>query len=289
MSADVSGHELVRGRQRSRWPRWALGQNVVTLLGVITATWAVAALGLYGWLFMRSMQRAGWTLTHLTDLLYLWQTQTGVAFAVAAAILGATAVLYQTAATRRGEEERRARRFVALRAVLPLTLSELTDYAAACAKIHETLLSPTFGIPIVAPGIQCPSLPNGLVDRLAEIIEASDERHTRPLVVLIQHVQIQHARVQRTKVAASGASRSLLFRPNVIAGIVDAAELHARCGNLFIYAREDADSPAAPIHADHVKAALYQVVPSLADTKEVEDELKGRAMNGDESHPWPKN
>ena len=48
-----------------------------------------------------------WTLEHLIALLFLWQTQMGAAFAIAAALLGAGAILYQTETTQRLEEARR--------------------------------------------------------------------------------------------------------------------------------------------------------------------------------------
>lgn len=73
------------------------------------------------------------TWKHLIELLYLWQAQTGAAFALAAAVLGAIVIPHQTGTTRRLEETRRTRRADTLRAVLPLILTELADYAANCA------------------------------------------------------------------------------------------------------------------------------------------------------------
>jgi hypothetical protein len=63
----------------------------------------VFALLLYGALFLRSMGRHGWTLDHLTALLFLWQTQTAAAFALLAALVGSAALVHQTLAAQRRE------------------------------------------------------------------------------------------------------------------------------------------------------------------------------------------
>jgi hypothetical protein len=52
----------------------------------------------YVCLFLRSWSQHGWALEHLTTLLFLWQTQTGAAFALVAALIGAAAIWQQTQA-----------------------------------------------------------------------------------------------------------------------------------------------------------------------------------------------
>ena len=64
----------------------------VLLAIYIVALPAVAAVALYLWLFADSLRR-NWTHRHLIDLLYLWQTQTGAALGVAAAVTGALVVV----------------------------------------------------------------------------------------------------------------------------------------------------------------------------------------------------
>jgi hypothetical protein len=115
---------------------WRLARKpAFAAIGVLAAAPTLAAFGVYVWLFVRSMNRHHWALEHLIALLYLWQTQTGAAFALAAAGLGAIVILHQTGSTRRLEEMRRERRAAALRAMLPLDLMELITYAATCARM----------------------------------------------------------------------------------------------------------------------------------------------------------
>lgn len=256
--------------------------------GGLIAIVTIGALAGYTWLFVRSMQRAGWTLTHLIDLLILWQAQTGVAFAIAAAFIGAAAVLYQTAAARQVEDDKRKRRAEALRATLPMPLSELADYATGCAESYAQLLGHPPDLPIIAPGLQFPSLPVGLSDRFTEMIEASEATHVRPLVLLIRQVQIHHARMQDTRARAEGRHGAILVRQNVITYIVDAAEIYARCDGLFLYARGEPNKAATRIHADDVRRALFLMLSRLSDTDDITEEINRRVAHEEDGRQWPE-
>lgn len=85
------------------WMRWGLWLQVALVASVLT----IVVAGGYGWLFLRSWARHDWALDHLTTLLFLWQIQTGAAFALAVALIGSAVILDQTQAARRQEEERR--------------------------------------------------------------------------------------------------------------------------------------------------------------------------------------
>jgi hypothetical protein len=267
-------------------PRLQRRVSLTTTFGALVAVPTVVMLGVYGWLFLRSMLRQP-TLEHLIALLFLWQTQTGAAFAVAAALIGASVVLHQTATTRRLEETRRERRAAALRAVLPMALTELGDYAVRCAEISATLLTQPNGERIEDPGLRFPPLPAGLVDRLTELIEASEPDHARPLIVLLRRVQIQHARLRETERRASGQGGSILVRARVVGCVIDAAEIYARCEKLFAYARGTAKAPATIISSDDVKSALFPMRPGLSDTDEVKKEIDRYALV-DQNGGWPE-
>lgn len=160
------------------------------VLAALLAVPTFAAAGVYVWLFLRSVTTNP-TLEHLIALLFMWQIQTGDAFALAAALIGAAVVLDQTATTRRLEEIRRARRATALRAVLPLMLTEISDYASRCAGINARLLAQPSNTAIRENrDLGFPDLPAGVVDRLIDLIEASERDHARPLIILAKRVQI---------------------------------------------------------------------------------------------------
>jgi hypothetical protein len=90
-----------------RWVRSHWAHLTETIGGIGVTVLAVTGIGLavYVVLFMRAMLRQ-LTLEHLIALLNLWQTQTGATFAIAAALIGAVAILRQTPATKGASAER---------------------------------------------------------------------------------------------------------------------------------------------------------------------------------------
>ena len=175
----------------------------------IAWTTGVLILVLYGGLFLRSMLRDP-TLKHLIELLVVWQTQTGAAIAVAAAFIGARAVIHQTKTTERIEADKKARRAVAIRAVLPLTLAELEDYATRSAEIYLRLSPEWERILFKVEAVRFPPIPEGLPGRMVDLIEASDPSHGKPLIALIRGVQIHHSRMMESFVRAGRYERSTL-------------------------------------------------------------------------------
>ena len=114
----------------------------VALVALVLTT--AVAIGGYVALFLGSMIRhRSWD--HLTELLFLWQAQTGAAFALAAALIGAAVIVDQTQAAERRAEEQRERRAGALWAVSSLMLTELSDYGTSCALIYVKAIKSPHG------------------------------------------------------------------------------------------------------------------------------------------------
>jgi hypothetical protein len=228
------------------------------------------------------------SLHHFFVLSYIWQTLVAAVFAIAAATIGAGAVFYQVNQTTASEENRSRMRARALRAALPLALSELSDYAKKCADIHIFLLSQQTNGIIRAAGIQFPSLPSGLVSGFTDLIETSDEAHGRPLIDLIRRIQVQHARALNIQERATGQQAgSLLLASNLIAAVFDAAEIFARCGALFMYSRGEATEPAQSITFVNVADALSTLLISYQDMAAFADAFKHREEMGKEEGTWP--
>jgi hypothetical protein len=260
---------------------WQFRTGAIGIIGVVVLVPTVLIGLVYVGLFLRSMVRL-LTLPHLIALLFLWQAQMGAAFALAAALIGAIAIVRQTEATERRAEERRQRRATALRAVLPLLLSELNDYAASCANIFAQVLESNEDAPWTwptgkaAPGsttfatgvpVMIPPLPSGLVGQLIDLIETIPPDHARPLVTLVKRVQIQHSRAlalqQRILSPRQG---QMVVRSNVLACLIDAIEVHARCARLFPYARGEIMAPPAVVSTDDVQgSALLAVYAPVLD------------------------
>jgi hypothetical protein len=154
----------------------------------------------------------------------------GACLAIVAALIGARVVLHQINETRRNDEERRMRRATALRSVLTLGLIEIYDYVAACALIYAELLLTQFESQISSAGIQIPPLPDDLVKQFTDLIETLDPDHARPFIVLIRRLQIHHSHARDTQRRAA-SQNSILTRHNVVAYLVDSAEVYPGATN----------------------------------------------------------
>jgi hypothetical protein len=251
---------------------------ITVIVSLITLT--SAALGLYVWLFASAMLRDP-TWRHLITLLFLWQTQTGAAFAVAAAWIGAGVLWHQTQDNRRKDEEQRERRAFALRATLTPSLSELSDFATRSAKILEDAFSrrPVPGT-VISGRITFPELPNGLVMQLTALIEAAKPDHAKPFIALVTRLQIEHARMLDLQ------RQSIFPQIEVLLCLVGAAEIQARCYELLDYARCETDAPPAVIAASDVSFALAAMKISIPQMQKLID---CRAKDGELGLPWPQN
>ena len=252
--------------------------RAAAVIGVVVGIPTLVALGVYGWLFACSMY---WhpTRKHLIELLFLWQAQTGAMLAIAAAVLGAGAVVYQTEVTQRLEKTRRTRRTAALRAVLLPDFMDLSDYAKNCGTTLADALARHPKIQsIYDPGLQLPPLPDGLVSRLTELIEQADSDHAGPLIALVRRLQIQHARAREIQTRAANRHGKILLWTNLTSGVIDAAEIQARCGKLFEYARGNATVPAAEIAPANVSEAVFWMCEDLSGDirEELEKSIKDR-------------
>jgi hypothetical protein len=246
----------------------------------------VIMLMIYVILFLLSIYRNP-TREHFIVLLYVWQTQVGAAFAVAAAMIGAAAIIEQTAANKSQEDLRRSRRAVALRAVLPIILSELVDYTNQCLSIYLGLLAVQIA-QASRSGSTFPSLPSTFSDRLIELIEASQQDHAAPLIALLRRAQIQQARAKDVEGRTMGRIGHLLMPGNLEGGLIDTSEIHARCGKLFLYARGESELPASDIFATDVKSSLQVLTITQQNAPNLDSQIDRRQATVPPGAPWPE-
>jgi hypothetical protein len=255
----------------------------------ITALGTVVLLGPYIILFILSMLRHA-TLKHLIALLFLWQTQTGAALAIVAAITGGGFVLYQTTEARRLDQDQRIRKIYALRGLLTHDLAELTNYCRKGAELFVSLFvfdptNPTGKPYIRAIELDIPSPPPGVVDRVASLIENCEPDQMRPFVLLLERIQIQHASAKGVKFRA--AMENGVARTDIISCLVELAKIYARCSRLFKYARAEKLSSVEITNADDVKQAVVPMLwgTDLSAVAEIHAAIDRRAANVKE--PWP--
>ena len=247
---------------------------------------ALVAFAFYGVLFLRSM----WghpTLRHLCDLLWLWQTQVAGLFAVAAAWLAGVVVLHQTRVTEDIALQGRRRRAAALRAVLPLIMVELGNYAQACGRLFIGQSPNSSGHSDAEP-VTVPALPSGLSERLLEMIEASDDLHARPLTLLALRLQVQNTRAADDAVHRHDPKR-VSHPTGLLDRLIEAAEIYARAGKIIEYARGDGKSSATETTVDDIKRALWFFDVDPFAKSQAEDRMALLSEHGEHGTPWPLN
>lgn len=139
--------------------------------------------------------RLGWITgisladTAVSDWLYRWQTIIGSMIALAAALLGSYLLYRQIAQADRIEERRRERRFDAVRAVLPLSLSTLIEYAMAEALVLKTII-------MRGPVENSSKVPVETVVVLKEFVEFAKQTEALFVRKILSDVQIHSARMR---------------------------------------------------------------------------------------------
>jgi len=185
-----------------------------------------------------------------------WQTLLGSLVAIAAAFIGARAISGQIQQTDRLEAERLHRRFLAARAVLPLALSSLSQYARDCATelYRATGLLRGRSLSQAAP-LTFPPPPIAAIETLTEVIEATgSEAVAEPIADLLSNIQVLNARL--TGLVTRSAHRAGI-RDELENYLVDAADIEARVSSMFDFARRERD--VIPRHPDlkEAETALF--------------------------------
>jgi hypothetical protein len=208
---------------------------------------------------------------HATQMLYLWQGVLGAALAIVAAGVGAAAVVMQTSAARRLDDQRRARRARALWAASPLSLSAVCDYATACVRELEkgraVLDAELDAAPRPPVDLVAPPLPADLTPGFVGIIETSPEPEGEALSTLLRELQVQHARIASHCAVARGEGRrnAILLRHNFDSGVCDAAVIHARASALFDFARGETTGLPGPLSGDNLLLSLRIMLGEVPD------------------------
>lgn len=180
--------------------------------------------------------------TNTESWLYRWQTLIGAVVALIAAGIGAWFIKRQIETTERLENEKRIMRQRSIRAVLPLSLSELCDYAMRCSE-KLTFLHRACGDQLLDRHADIdrtfPALPAGLATVFKEFIECSPENEARPLIEILSKLQVQSARFREIELNPENAP--LVLKDNIEDYIIENAELYARAEAVFDYARFRSD------------------------------------------------
>ncbi|MBY3199988.1 hypothetical protein [Rhizobium laguerreae] len=156
------------------------------------------------------------------------------------------------------ERDKLLARHVAARAVMPLSLSAICNYAQSTLTVVRNLIPDTQDerIPKTDLG-DLPELPRDAIDLLKEMIEVSVHEHRVVYAGLVAKIQIHSSRMRGMKRDLSLGDLTL---KSLHTNALDAAELHAKASLLFGYGRFDEDSPTARnVDLEAIGSALHSM------------------------------
>lgn len=177
---------------------------------------------------------------HLVDH---WQTLVAGMLALCGAGFTVWIIKKQIKQAADQEKQRLRREEQAAKAVLPLALAELAQYAGDCIRAIAPYVpasgeSPEFPADFVAPRI-----PEGTVEPLRESARYANADVATQIRVMVGKLQVQHSRLEIARQhARQGQVQTLPYNEGIRA-IIDAAELHVLIGDLLLYARERSADP----------------------------------------------
>jgi hypothetical protein len=204
-------------------------------------------------------------------LIYDWQTLLAGTLALIGALLTVLAIVRQIRSahddansqiratkedtdrqigwTVRLEAERRRRDERAAKAVLPLAISPLIQYALDCLSLlseaSEGDDEAEFG------DHRIPIIPTNVITPLREVARHADETVSKQVETVLSKLQVQHARLtgQLARKPLDGKRRLSRYE---LSGLVwDAADLYAQIARLFSYARDE-DALRTPATAEEI-------------------------------------
>ncbi|MDK4730344.1 hypothetical protein [Rhizobium phaseoli] len=196
------------------------------------------------------------TLSAIGSLKWIDTTLVTGFAAVTAAYLSVAAVRDQIKQAEQMERNRNQARHDAARAVLPLALSGICQYAIDCSAQLRTLGNQCRGgrLPSDVTIAAFPDLPSGAIATLKEFIEYSSQQDRQFVSQMVSKIQVQTARLQGMR--SDRPRGTIVLRINIDDHILDAAEIYGRATALFEYARRDTDCMPHALRAQDVYPAL---------------------------------
>lgn len=198
----------------------------------------------------------------LQVLLRDWQSLIAGLIAIGAAIIGGAYVQAQTRLTDQHEQDRIRRQFDSNRALLPLTLSKMSAYARESVTALRAIY-PAGAAEAVNTNIDLPIFPDppeAVVQQLVALIGASRDASIRVHVAeLLSRLQVQSARMLDLRHMREWGENRIFTRSELDEYLLNAADIYARCSNLFDYARRESNVVPNEPTAPNLSSSLNQL------------------------------
>jgi hypothetical protein len=175
-------------------------------------------------------------LSSIVNVLSQWQTLIAGLLALAGAGWTVGSIRAQIAQATNLEKERLVREERASKAVLPLALSELVQYALDCIRFLKPSVTDQAAIPVPLD-MTTPRIPDTILEPMQACARFADPTVATHIHRVLGALQVQHSRLEGLVQRAMQREVREIWEIEAVGAMLDAAELHALCGALFMYAR----------------------------------------------------
>jgi hypothetical protein len=186
----------------------------------------------------------------ISQQVFDWQTLIAGFLALVGAGWTVRGLRAQIRQTHQLAEDRRRHEELAARAVVPLSVSDMSRYSRDCIQLLTIYV--TGERPIVPADLEVPSASSDSIGAFRDCARFADPKVAMQIHTLLSAVQVQQARLRSLIRKSRGKQMSL---SKGVDAIIDAAEVHAKSDDLFSYAR-DADAVPRRTPVSQLRTAL---------------------------------
>lgn len=220
----------------------------------------------------------------ILSFLQKWQTLLGALVAIIAAYIAFENTSRSLRHSEDLERRRRSRKHAAVRAVLPLALSQISNYAAKSARALAEIVQKCSDeklAPMSVPEDLVQPLTSETLKTLTEFIEFSDSVDVRLIESTVARIQIHDSRLRDLVTENRNPnSYQITIRTEIEGYIVDAAAIYAGAAAVYEYARREQKFLTHTITWENVRSALRDMhfwvdeYPRLEETVRRRERLK---------------
>jgi hypothetical protein len=224
-------------------------------------------------------------MCYIIELLDKWQTLVAGGLALIGAMWTVYYIHRQIKQVDDLEKARRSREELAARAVLPLALSQLVQYANECLQLikDHSMQPENLHRPPLGENIELPTVQRDIIGTLQACVRYGDDNVVAQISTLLATLQVQQARLRDLISRRAQWPNRRIPRVQALDVMIDAAEVHAKASALFEYGREVADMRAKSTRQE-INSAFFRIGIVTADEADLNDVLNRRYPEVAQNH-----
>ena len=207
--------------------------------------------------------------TYVQNVWDRWQSLNAGILALSASIIGFYISRYN-------QNKKRERDFVAARAFLPLTLSELTSYCKSCSVLLReayVALDRQDGLRLNLES-ELEELPDSLKETFSRCISVADPDIGGHLAQILWKLQINNSRLKELKIKPGQGIDQMIFKNNLVSYLFSLGELQTLIFRTFNFARALESLNNSNLNWDDYTNAYFNLDIELDDIEGLEEFTK---------------